>query len=977
MNDPQSRIDPEFTALPLRELADAALTQARSLGAQHADFRAERIRGQQIGLSDGNPQTLFDADDTGLAVRVIVDGTWGFASAVDLSSDGAAQAARQAVEVAHVAAAMNTEPIELAPEPGYGEVSWVSAYDVDPFTISVADKVALLAQWSRELLAHPAVSHVDASLQQVRECKFYSDGATTATQQRVRLHPQITATAIAGDGRFDTMRTLAPPAGRGYEFLGGHGWDFAAELAELPELLAAKLAAPSVEPGRYDLVIDPSNLWLTIHESIGHATELDRALGYEAAYAGTSFATPDKLGHLQYGSGVMHVTGDRTAEHGLATVGYDDEGVAAQSWDLISDGILAGYQLDRRMAQLQGFGRSNGCAFSDGPGHMPMQRMANVSLQPAARRTVHRRAHRRGGTRDLHPGRQELVDRHAAVQLPVHRPAVLQDRERAAGRAAARRGLSGHHDRLLGLDGSRRRPADLRARRRVQLRQGPARPGRPGQPRLPGRPAARRPDSQHRGRGSNMSATTGISPAETVERALEAARSDDCIVIAEETSAANLRWAGNTLTTNGVSGSRQLTVIAIDRRGDGAAPGIVSRAGVRPDQIEDVVREAEHAAAEATPADDAGELIGADRSSFGINDGEPGWDSPPGHTEIGVLRDFAAALGQALRAAEAADRKLYGFAEHELTSTFLGTSTGLRRRYDQPTGRVELNAKSADMARSAWTGVATRDFTDVDIAGLDAGLTERLGWAERAVPLPAGRYETLLPPTAVSDLLTYLYWSAGAKEAAEGRTVFSQPGGGTRIGERLSPMPVTLSSDPRAPGLACAPFVIAHASGPDSSVFDNGLPLHATSWIRDGSLAALVSSRHSAAVAGVPVTPAIDNLTFATSAAEAPTLEQMIASTGRGLLLTCLWYIREVDPQTLLLTGLTRDGVYLVENGEVVGAVNNFRFNESPVGMLGRLLEVGATVPTLPREWGDYFNRAAMPPVRVEGFNMSSVSQAS
>ncbi len=471
---------------------------------------------------------------------------------------------------------------------------------------------------------------------------------------------------------------------------------------------------------------------------------------------------------------------------------------------------------------------------------------------------------------------------------------------------------------------------------------------------------------------------TRISPAETVERALASARSDDCVVIAEETSAANLRWAGNTLTTNGVSRSRQLTVIAIDRRGDRAAAGVVSRAGVRPDQIEDVVREAEHAAAEATPAEDAEELTGTGQpASFGGNDGEPGWDSPPGHTEIGVLRDFAAELGQTLRAAGAAGRKLYGFAEHELTSTFLGTSAGLRRRHDQPTGRVELNAKSADMARSAWAGVATRDFTDVDIAGLDAGLTERLGWAERAVSLPAGRYETLLPPTAVSDLLTYLYWSAGAKEAAEGRTVFSEPGGGTRIGERLSPVPVTLSSDPWAPGLACAPFVIAHASGPDSSVFDNGLPLHATSWIRDGSLAALVSSRHSAAVAGVPVTPAIDNLTFATSAVGAPTLEQMIASTERGLLLTCLWYIREVDPQTLLLTGLTRDGVYLVENGEVVGAVNNFRFNESPVGMLGRLLEVGATIPTLPREWGDYFNRAAMPPVRVEGFNMSSVSQAS
>ena len=383
MDDHESRIDPEFTALPLRDLADAALTQAKALGAQHADFRAERIRSQHIGLSDGTPQTQFDADDTGLAVRVIMDGTWGFASAVDLTADAAALAARQAVEVAKVAAAMNTEPIELAPEPAHGGVTWVSAYQTDPFTISAADKVALLAAWSETLLDHEAVSHVDASLQQVRECKFYSDGATTATQQRVRLYPAITAVAVTDDGRFDTMRTLAPPAGRGYEYLTGTGWDFEAELAELPELLAAKLAAPTVQAGRYDLVIDPSNLWLTIHESIGHATELDRALGYEAAYAGTSFATPDKLGTLKYGSEVMHVTGDRTTEHGLATIGYDDEGVAGQSWDLISYGVLSGYQLDRRMALRNGFGRSNGCAFSDGPSHIPLQRMANVSLRSA------------------------------------------------------------------------------------------------------------------------------------------------------------------------------------------------------------------------------------------------------------------------------------------------------------------------------------------------------------------------------------------------------------------------------------------------------------------------------------------------------------------------------------------------------------------------------------------------------------------
>jgi TldD protein len=394
---PGRRIDPEFTAYPLRQMADAALQRAADLGAEHADFRAERIRDQQIGLSDGNLETLYDADDVGLAVRVVVEGTWGFASAADLTAEAAARAATAAVDVARVAAAVNTERIELAPEPAHDEVSWVSAYQVDPFGVGVADKIALLQQWSAGLLARDGIDHVDASLLQVKECKFYSDGATTATQQRVRLHPSLTAVAVPADGRFETMTTMAPPVGRGYEFLDPAGpaadrWDFAAELAELPELLAAKLAAPSVEPGRYDLVIDPTNLWLTIHESIGHATELDRALGYEAAYAGTSFATPDRLGTLQYGSPLMRVTADRTAEHGLATVGYDDEGVAAQSWDLITGGVLTGFQLDRRMATALGpgvgggrsaDGGSNGCAFADSPGHMPIQRMANVSLQPA------------------------------------------------------------------------------------------------------------------------------------------------------------------------------------------------------------------------------------------------------------------------------------------------------------------------------------------------------------------------------------------------------------------------------------------------------------------------------------------------------------------------------------------------------------------------------------------------------------------
>jgi TldD protein len=377
-------IDPSFTELPLHRLADAALSRARDFHVSHADFRLERIRSQTLRLRDAALQGSEDGQDVGFGVRVIVDGTWGFASSVTLTVEEAVRVTEQAVSVAKIAALINHEPIELATEPPHPEATWVSSYDVDPFTVATAEKVELLAAWSRELLAGDRVQHVGASLQQVMENKFYADTAgTTTTQQRARIGPVLEAHGFDKDtGRIDSMRTLAPPTGRGWEYLTGTGWDWPAEIAELPDLLAAKLAAPSVEAATYDLVIHPSNLFLTIHESIGHATELDRALGYEANYAGTSFATFDQLGTLLYGSQVMNVTGDRTIEHGLATIGYDDEGVVGQAWDIIKDGTLVGYQLDRRMARSQGLGRSNGCAFADSPRHIPLQRMANVSLQP-------------------------------------------------------------------------------------------------------------------------------------------------------------------------------------------------------------------------------------------------------------------------------------------------------------------------------------------------------------------------------------------------------------------------------------------------------------------------------------------------------------------------------------------------------------------------------------------------------------------
>ena len=377
------QLDDRFLALPLQALGDAALSTAKDLGCHYAEVRVERIRVAYRNFRDHALETMADQEVLGLSVRVVHNGVWGFASDITLAVDAAARLADRAVATAKVSRPLTPASVELADEEIYPDAVWLSAYEVDPFEVDEATKTSRVLGLNETLLAAPGVNHANAMLSYVHENKYFANLAgTSTTQQRVRIQATLTAVSV-GDHGLTTMRTLAPPTGRGWEYLNGSGWDFDAEVAEIPELLAAQAAAPSVAAGYYDLVIDPSNLFLTIHESIGHATELDRALGYEAAYAGTSFATFDQLGSLQYGSEVMNVTGDRLVDHGLATIGYDDEGVGQQQFDLISGGILVGYQLNRQMAAEKAFGRSNGCAFADSPGHIPMQRMPNVSLQPA------------------------------------------------------------------------------------------------------------------------------------------------------------------------------------------------------------------------------------------------------------------------------------------------------------------------------------------------------------------------------------------------------------------------------------------------------------------------------------------------------------------------------------------------------------------------------------------------------------------
>lgn len=457
----------------------------------------------------------------------------------------------------------------------------------------------------------------------------------------------------------------------------------------------------------------------------------------------------------------------------------------------------------------------------------------------------------------------------------------------------------------------------------------------------------------------------GMPAQDLVERALEASKVDECVVVVDEDSAVHLRWAGNEPTANGAAATRQITVIAAAHGATGVGVGTISHRGDL-DDVAPLVAAAEDAARDAPPAPDAQPLIATVESA-------DSWTAPVPEASVAVLGGLAVTLAEVFSAARATGLDLYGFAEHRARSTFLGSSAGIRLRHDHRAGHVELTGRYADGA--AWAGVPSRDFTDVSVPDLVGGIRRNLASAQRRVELPPGRYECLLAPAAVADLMTHLYWAAGAREAAEGRSVFRAPGGGTRVGEQLTAAPLTLRGDPAAPGLECAPFLVARASDETVSVFDNGVPLAATRWLDNGKLAALRQTRHDARTNGLPLTPHIDNLIL-----EAPDpdgeLADLVAASERCLLVTSLWYIREVDPANLLLTGLTRDGVYLVEHGEIVGAVNNFRFNESPVDMLSRVSAIGSTAPARPREWADAFSHIAMPALRVADFHMSSASRA-
>ena len=456
-----------------------------------------------------------------------------------------------------------------------------------------------------------------------------------------------------------------------------------------------------------------------------------------------------------------------------------------------------------------------------------------------------------------------------------------------------------------------------------------------------------------------------IRAQELIEKITSAATCDECIVVVKDKTQANLRWAGSTLTTNGVIQERSVTVIAFVKTGEGMATGGVTRTDVNLSEVPALLAEAIAAAKAAGKAEDFAPLA----TNLSIGD----WSAP--HTPTGpeVFSNFAPALGDMFSRSVADSIELFGYAEHTHETTWIGSKGGLRLRKDSPVGRVEMTGKSHGRTRSTWNGVETRDFKDVSVASIDAQIRQRLTWQGRKVDLPAGRYDTLLPSGSVADIFTYMMWVSAARDAYEGQSVFSKKGGGTRVGEKLSNVGFQFFSDPAYKGLPAANFVATPVSSPFSSVFDNGQPIKRVDWFKDGVLQSLIQTRATAELTKLAFTPIGENAIISVDGGTGG-LEDLVKKVENGLLLTTFWYIRMVDPNSLLLTGLTRDGVYHVKGGEVVGATNNFRWNDSPVSALNRIVHAGATEWTQPREWAGDMANMSTPPLVIKDFNMSTVS---
>ncbi len=372
---------PEFSNPEHKTLADIALAAATAAGASYADIRIADYQSQSIRTREAQVQSTSDSQDSGFGIRVIAKGSWGFAASARIDKEEVVRVAQQAVKIAEINSVLQQEPVQLAPTDAHQAI-WNTPIEVNPFDVALGEKAELLLAINAEALKVKGVSFCSSSFHFVKEHKFFASTEGSYIEQTLhRCNPRFTVTSVdRKKGGFETRNSYTDPTARGYEYIQSYPW--MDDVRQAGEDAVEKHSAKSVQPGKHDLILHPNHLWLTIHESIGHPTELDRAMGMEANYAGTSFLTTDKMGKFQLASSIVNFNGEKTAKGSLASCGYDDDGVKTMEWPIVKDGVFVDYQTTREQAAWIGHKRSYGTCYAQSWKDVPFQRMPNINLLP-------------------------------------------------------------------------------------------------------------------------------------------------------------------------------------------------------------------------------------------------------------------------------------------------------------------------------------------------------------------------------------------------------------------------------------------------------------------------------------------------------------------------------------------------------------------------------------------------------------------
>ncbi len=942
----------EWAMKDIDRMLACALNEGASLGIGFIEARWGSYRNQYLAARDQIVNTMMDEISEGMSVRVFHKGAWGFAAASVRDPKGIKRLVKTAKSVAEASARVSVAMRELTPLHPH-TATWKSPVAIDPFKIPLQEKIDLLLHINAALTSVSQVQEASSFMRFHEMVKYYANSLGSRIDQTVLWSDANYSATAVGNDRCETRDFQSMARAGGYESI------MADEMLRKANSVAheavEQLTAAAWDQDTADLILLPNHTRLVIHETIGHATELDRVLGWEADYAGTSFATPDKLNHYRYGSPLFSVTADRTQPGGLATCAFDDEGSSAQCWKIIDKGILTGYSTTRDTAPLIGAETSCGCAFADHWQSFPILRMANIGIDPGSPDSL--------ALEDLIADTSSgiLVDGMAAFSID-HQRMNFQ----FSGDYCRRihKGRIGEPLWNVVYDGSNPgfwSSMDAVCKPAEWLPYGVfgCAKGQPVQ--IAASDTWKRTSAFEKHccpEEFKMKTDQGKTILDRVIAMARKSGADHVAAVFQQGTSSTLRFARNQATQHKTHEDTAISLaVALDNR-----EAMVESNRLDRQDLETLVSTAMEFARKAPQNPEFVEPVPMQEYSDTI-----AWFESTAQLSLDKRGD---AVGEMCRKAEASGMDLFGNLEISAEYVAVANSSGLF--VDQPLTEVSLSlsARTRHNNGSSQAHLWERDWKKLKYMETTDRTIAVAAKSENPKSLEPGHYTVILSPKAISEYLMFLIFAMDARMADMGQSFFGKEVNRSRLGDRCFQGDVTISSAVDHLALPMKKFGQAFGSGGTSTgiLFSMGLPAQTTTWIENGEI---LNFRYSPYYAQFNNRKAVAYPFNLVMKGGESSLDDLIAGVERGLLIESFWYVNPTDWNRIELTGLTRDGTFLIENGKISGPVNSFRFNDSPVSSLNHITGMTPVEKIHGEYWPGLF-----PWVRISDFHLSSVSNA-